>query len=113
MSGPERTVLISGGTRGLGAGLVDAFLRGGDRVARFGRTRTDRVQQWESSPETKDRFRFEEVDATDSGACRDFARRIANDLGPIRVLVNNAGMALEGLLPLFSDAQVDRLLELN
>jgi 3-oxoacyl-[acyl-carrier protein] reductase len=113
MSEPERTVLISGGTRGLGAGLVEGFLRGGDRVATFGRTRTERVHEWESSPETKDRFRFEEVDATDSAACRGFVQRVAKELGPIRVLVNNAGMALEGLLPLFPDEQIDRLLDLN
>jgi 3-oxoacyl-[acyl-carrier protein] reductase len=112
---PEREgcVLISGGSRGLGAGLVEDFLRAGDRVATFGRTRTERVERWESAPETKGRFRFAEIDATDSEACRDYTRALARELGPIRVLVNNAGMALEGLLPLFSEEDMDRVIDLN
>ena len=107
------TVLVSGGSRGLGAGLVDDFLRHGDRVVTFSRSRTERVEQWENDAETRERFRFEEIDATDGDACGDFVKRISAEFGPIQILVNNAGVALEGLLPLFADDDVGRLLDVN
>ena len=52
----QRVVLISGGSRGLGAGLVAAFLQRGDQVATFSRSRTTAVDDWQRN--FPDRFLF-------------------------------------------------------
>lgn len=107
------TVLISGGSRGLGAGLVSKYLQTGHKVGTFSRKRSPQVEAWESDPELRDRFRFAEIDALDAEHTKHFVHELAHDLGPIHVLVNNAGVAAEGLLPLFSDDEASRVIDLN
>lgn len=109
----EGTVLISGGSRGLGAGLVSKFLEEGHCVGTFSRKRTQQVEEWQSDPKTRDRFRFAEIDALDAGGRKRFVHELTRELGPIHVLVNNAGLAAEGLLPLFPDDEADRVIDLN
>ncbi|MEU4418887.1 3-oxoacyl-ACP reductase, partial [Nocardia salmonicida] len=47
---------MTGGSRGLGAGLVQAYLDAGDRVATCSRSSTAEVEAWAKDPETADRF---------------------------------------------------------
>ena len=113
MPAEPRTVLVSGGSKGLGAAIVQSFLDTGDRVATCSRAATDLVARWADDGSTSDRFRFEACDLTDRPSVEGFVRRIAADLGPVDVLVNNAGTAPEGVLGLFSDDQVDATVDLN
>ncbi len=109
----SRVVLVSGGSRGLGAALVDEFLAQGDRVATFSRRSTDRVDAWKSDPRVRDRFHFGEVDATDREGCKKLLGEITEKWGNVQVLVNNAGMAIDALLPILKDDDVDKLIELD
>ena len=54
MDGQSRTVLISGGSKGLGAALVAYFLSRGHKVATFSRSVTQEVESWRA--EVPDRF---------------------------------------------------------
>ena len=42
----ERVVVVTGGSRGLGAGIVQSFLDSGDFVATCARTPTDKTAEW-------------------------------------------------------------------
>jgi 3-oxoacyl-[acyl-carrier protein] reductase len=106
-------VLISGGARGLGAGLVERFLAAGDRVATFSRRPSERVTAWQQDPRHAGRFRFAALDATDGAGVRELVSGIIRDWGSIQVLVNNAAVARDGLLALVNDGDVDELLEVN
>lgn len=108
-----RTVLVTGGSRGLGAGLVQAFLDRGDRVATCSRSATPQTEAWASDPQTADRFHYEELDQTDLDALGGFVSRVTERLGPIEVLVNNAGVARDGVLGLSQRADVDTVIDLN
>jgi 3-oxoacyl-[acyl-carrier protein] reductase len=108
-----RTVLVTGGSRGLGAGLVQAFLDRGDRVATCSRSATDQTAAWAGDPATADRFHYEELDQTDLDALAGFVSRVIERLGPIDVLVNNAGVARDGVLGLSQRADVDTVIDLN
>ena len=55
-----RVVVVSGGSRGLGAGIVQAYLDNGDLVATCARSRTPEIDKWEG--EAPDRFLFTEAD---------------------------------------------------
>jgi 3-oxoacyl-[acyl-carrier protein] reductase len=110
MSEP-RTVVVTGGSRGLGAGIVQSFLDSGDRVASCSRSSTDLVKQWES--DYPDRFLFVEADIADRPQSTAFVKAVLAKFGSINVLVNNAGVARDGILALFSDEDSDTVIDLN
>jgi NAD(P)-dependent dehydrogenase (short-subunit alcohol dehydrogenase family) len=89
-----RVVLVTGGTSGIGAGLVAAFLAAGDRVYTCGR-RAERVQGLLTAhgcaPDTLVAL---VGDVTDQGFRQVLVDRIGADLGRLDVLVNNAGIIL-------------------
>jgi 3-oxoacyl-[acyl-carrier protein] reductase len=109
----QRVALITGGSRGLGAGLVDAFLDAGYCVETCARTGTDAVRQWESDPSSADRFSFTALDVSDSAAAEQFVKDATARRGRIDVLVNNAGVAREGVIALFGDEPLDQVIDLN
>jgi 3-oxoacyl-[acyl-carrier protein] reductase len=113
MTPDARVVVITGGSRGLGAGLVRSFLASGDRVATCARSSTDEVQAWLGDDALAERFLFEPVDMTDRAACEAFIKAVVGRWGRIDVLVNNAGVARDGILGLFADRDVDAVVDLN
>jgi 3-oxoacyl-[acyl-carrier protein] reductase len=110
MSNP-RTVVITGGSRGLGAGIVQSFLDSGDRVASCSRSSTDQVKRWEA--DHPDRFLFVEADIADRDQSKAFIKAVIDRFGSIDILVNNAGVARDGILALFSDEDSDAVIDLN
>jgi 3-oxoacyl-[acyl-carrier protein] reductase len=109
----DRCVVITGGSRGLGAGLVAGFLDDGDRVATCSRTPSADTERWAEDPATSARFHYEAFDLVDRARSDTFVRNVIDRLGPIDVLVNNAGVAREGVLGLFSDSDIDAVVDLN
>jgi 3-oxoacyl-[acyl-carrier protein] reductase len=108
-----RVTVITGGSRGLGAGLVSAFLELGDTVATCSRSPTERTDAWTSDASLGERFYYEQVDLADPAGCESFVHNVAERFGRIDVLVNNAGVARDGVLPLFGDAEIDQVIDLN
>jgi 3-oxoacyl-[acyl-carrier protein] reductase len=108
-----RTALVTGGSKGLGAGLVEAFLDAGYCVSTCARSETDAVRKWAEDPETKDRFQFTPADVSDPVAAEHFVKEAASRWGRVDVLVNNAGVAREGILGLFDNESIDQVVDLN
>lgn len=109
----ERSVIVTGGSRGLGAGLVQMFLDEGDRVATCSRTPTPEVEAWAKDPALADRFFYEPTDIVDRAAADGFIHHVVERFGVIDVLVNNAGLAREGVLGLMNPEAVDEVIDLN
>jgi 3-oxoacyl-[acyl-carrier protein] reductase len=108
-----RTVLITGGSRGLGAGLVRSFLDAGDRVATCSRSATGETDAWSADPNLADHFLFEPLDLGDRGATEAFVGRVIERLGAVDVLVNNAGVARDNVLGLVREDEIDEVIDLN
>ncbi len=108
-----RVVIVTGGSRGLGAGIVQAYLDAGHLVATCARSRTSEVDRWSSDPATAERFTFAEVDLSDRASTSAFVREVLGRWDVIHVLVNNAGVARDGVLGTMSDEDVDMVLDLN
>ncbi len=106
-----RVVLITGGSRGLGAGLVGSFLEGGDSVATCSRSPSPATDAWGS--ELGERFHYEAVDLTRAEASRVYVAGVFERFGRVDVLVNNAGVAHDGVLSLTPDARIDEVIDLN
>jgi 3-oxoacyl-[acyl-carrier protein] reductase len=111
---PEpRVVVITGGSRGLGAGIVRAYLAAGDLVATCSRSSTPEVEQWQADSELADRFHFELADLSQRADGDAFVKSVIDRWGRIDVLINNAGVARDGILALFDDDDIDTVVDLN
>jgi len=108
-----RTVVVTGGSRGLGAGIVQAYLDAGDRVATCARSTTPQVEKWLGDPSLAGRFLFREVDLSNREQTSAFVGDVIEAWDSIEVLVNNAGVARDGILGLTSDDDIDTVIDLN
>lgn len=97
-----RTVLVTGGNRGIGLAVARAFAKQGDRVAVTHR----------GSGAPDDLFGVE-CDVTDSAAVDAAFERVEAELGPVQVLVANAGMTDDTLLMLMSEEQFTSVVDAN
>jgi 3-oxoacyl-[acyl-carrier protein] reductase len=108
-----RTVLVTGGSRGLGAALVESFLELGDAVVTCSRSSSSRLDAWGSNPDLAGRFYEESLDLADHAATERFMHRVRERFDRIDVLINNAGLARDGVLPLVTDEAIDQVIDLN
>ncbi|HUC06235.1 MAG TPA: 3-oxoacyl-ACP reductase family protein [Acidimicrobiales bacterium] len=106
-----RSVLVTGGSKGLGVAIVDAFLAAGDTVATCSRSATAQIDKW--SAEHGDRFYFTTADLSDRASCADMVHRVIERLGTVDILVNNAGVAHDGVIALTPDEDVDDVVDVN
>lgn len=88
MAASPRIVLVTGGAKGVGRGITESFLAGGDRVLICGREAPDVL------PAVGDaRAEFFTADIRDPAAVDTLFAQIAERYGRLDVLVNNAGGA--------------------
>lgn len=91
-----RVVLITGGSRGLGLLLARGFAARGARVAICARDARE-LQAAIDDLEARDAAAFGyPCDITDPEQVRELVRAVTENLGPIDVLVNNAGVVQVG-----------------
>jgi NAD(P)-dependent dehydrogenase (short-subunit alcohol dehydrogenase family) len=98
-----KVVFITGGSRGLGLALADQFLRAGANVAIAARDPGELAKARRHllrTPDAKGSTVLETVcDVTDPRSVEVAVETVQHDLGPVDVLVNNAGiMAVAPLL---------------
>jgi 3-hydroxy acid dehydrogenase/malonic semialdehyde reductase len=98
-----KTAIVTGASSGIGAATAAALRREGARVA-VGARRTDRL----------DGDLALELDVTDPESCERFVGRVVEELGPLDILVNGAGLAL-GREPFDASSEEDErtVLETN
>jgi 3-oxoacyl-[acyl-carrier protein] reductase len=112
-SNQPRVVIVTGGSRGLGAGIVQSYLDTGDLVATCARSRTSEIDKWADAPATADRLLFAEVDLSDRAATDAFVKSVVTRWGRIDVLINNAGVARDGILAMADEDDIDTVIDLN
>ncbi len=97
-----RTVLVTGGNRGIGLAIAQAFAKQGDRVAV--------THRGSGAPEG---LFGVECDITDGAAVDAAFSAVESELGPVEVLVANAGITDDTLLLRMSDEQFERVVDTN
>lgn len=107
-----KTVLITGGSRGLGQHLVGMFLAEGVyKVATCSRRRTPFIEEMESS--AADRFFYSQVDISNLAHARKFVAETRARFGGVDILINNAALAIYSVLALLDDRQAGRMIDVN
>jgi NAD(P)-dependent dehydrogenase (short-subunit alcohol dehydrogenase family) len=100
-----RTVLVTGGNRGIGLAIALAFAKQGDRVAITHRGTFDPA----SAPDV---FAVT-CDITDATAVDAAFAEVEKEVGAVEVLVANAGITDDTLIMRMSEEQFTRVLETN
>lgn len=95
-----KVALITGGTRGIGRACAALFAREGAQVALCGRAAETAGQ---TAAALEGVVRGYACDIANAAEVDALIKRIAEDLGPIHILVNNAGITRDGLLPRMKD----------
>ena len=108
---PRYVTLVSGGSRGLGLGIVKALLAAGHSVGTFSRQAGPEVEALcEKYP---DSFLYLHGDMTTPESFPLLVKAFEKRLGRLTGLVNNAGIVAEELLARQSAEDVERLLSVN
>ncbi|MFY1703150.1 3-oxoacyl-ACP reductase FabG [Micromonospora sp. WMMA1923] len=97
-----RTVLVTGGNRGIGLAIAQAFAKQGDRVAVTHRSG--------DAPEGLFGVR---CDVTDAASVDVAFTAVEAELGPVEVLVANAGITADTLLLRMTEEQFTSVLDTN
>ncbi|MFE9426391.1 SDR family NAD(P)-dependent oxidoreductase [Kitasatospora sp. NPDC006697] len=103
--------VVSGGSRGLGAVLVERLLDEGYRVATFSRTRTAALDAL--AERAGHDLWWQSADLHEPDTLRAFVTAAAERFGRIDLLVNNAGVLHQELLLTTSPKRIDLLLSAN
>ncbi|MEV0256065.1 SDR family oxidoreductase [Streptomyces sp. NPDC050732] len=110
----RRVAVVSGGSRGLGLALIGHLLEQDYRVATFSRTESDELVKLRAGLDDPDRLHWSALDGADTGtAPQEFVRAVMRRFGRVDLLVNNAGVGLEGLLSTTPPADIDHSLLVN
>ena len=105
----SHTAIVTGGTRGIGAAISVALSEDGHKVA----------ATYASNDEAAEAFKTEtgisvyRFDVADFDQCAESVAKIETDLGPINILVNNAGITRDGTLHRMNFEQWNAVLQTN
>jgi 3-oxoacyl-[acyl-carrier protein] reductase len=97
-----RTVLVTGGNRGIGLAIARAFAANGDRVAV--------THRGSGAPEG---LLGVECDVTSSEQVDAAFKQVEGEFGPVQVLVSNAGMTDDTLLLRMSEESFTKVVDAN
>ena len=104
-----RVAVVTGGTRGIGRAIAEALYGAGFKVASVYAGNDDAARRFASETGIKC-YRF---DVSDYGACDAGVRRVTEELGPVDVLVNNAGITRDAVLHRMTPEQWSAVIATN
>jgi NAD(P)-dependent dehydrogenase (short-subunit alcohol dehydrogenase family) len=105
-----KVVVITGAARGIGLATARAFLREGSAVAI---SDIDEVALKDAASQLDGRVLAEPADVTEAASLRGFIDRAEQELGPVDVMVNNAGIMPTGAIVEEPEALTRKTLEIN
>ena len=109
----QQVVLISGGSRGLGAAIARRCLDTGHIVATFSRSSSPFIEEQQDHDPQGARFHWTSVDGRDDEALKRCVQTVVDRYGGIHVLVNNAAVGRFGPFPLARLNDITESLDIN
>ncbi len=110
-----RNVIVTGGSRGMGLGIVRKIIDSGFSAIVLARKEGVDLAAARREVEAAHpgSLHFVPFDLADIDAIPDLVKKLRREFGPIYGLVNNAGMGTNGILTLTSTHRIEQVVRLN
>ncbi len=108
-----RVVLVTGAGRGIGRALAHAFAGAGAKVALLGKTKKNLLEVQKELKDSGATTFVVAADVADEGAVSRAVAAVEQQLGPVDVLVNNAGIFAAAPVEKMDAVVFDRVLAVN
>lgn len=109
-----KTVLITGASRGIGKGIAKVFTSHGADVAFTYSSSEEAAKELEAQlTESGSKVKAYKSNAADFEQAQKLVADVLADFGKLDVLINNAGITKDNLLMRMSEADFDKVIEVN
>lgn len=113
----NKKALITGGSSGIGKSIVKAFLEAGASVAFFSTNEQkarDAISEFEKlSLSQSQKISFKVVDVSETKPVEIAVEEVIKEFDGLDILVNNAGIVKDGFLIKMTEAEWDRVIDVN
>ena len=110
----DQTVIVTGGTRGIGKGIAKQFLeQGATVIATYASNDSAANEFKEELGKEGQNLILKKFDVSSHSACETFFEDILKEVDKIDVLVNNSGRRSDNITAAMSEDQWDSILDIN
>ena len=110
----NKIAVVTGGGRGIGQEIARALAAEGAKIAVVSRSEASCGSAADAiNADFPGAARAYAVDVSDHAAVQELAKKIGEELGPVNILVNNAGVTRDGLLMRMKEEDWDTVLDTN
>ncbi len=109
----DTSVLITGGSRGIGTAIVEKFASEGANIGFTYRSSVTQADQLVEKLKGITTIKAYKSDASSFEDSANLVEEFLNDFGQIDVLINNAGITADTLMLRMSEEQWDKVIEVN
>jgi len=110
----NKSILISGATRGIGKGIAQAFAKNGANVAFTYSSSTEAAIALEKELQSFGvKAKAYQSNAGNFAASQELVANVLKEFGTIDILINNAGITKDNLLMRISEVDFDKVIEVN
>jgi len=109
-----KTAIITGGSRGIGKGIVEIFAKHGANIAFTYSSSAEAAEELASRTSKEGvKVRAYQSDASSFEQSQDLAAKVMEEFGSIDILINNAGITKDNLLMRMGEQDWDDVININ
>ncbi len=109
-----KTAIVTGGSRGIGKGIVETFAKQGANVAfTYSSSATAAEEIVASLADTGVTIKAYQSNAASFDDAQELVKKVSEDFSSIDILINNAGITKDNLLMRISEEDFDKVIEVN
>jgi 3-oxoacyl-[acyl-carrier protein] reductase len=110
----DQTIIVTGGTRGIGRAVAEAFLASGGRVVATYQGNEKAAGQFrEANQNQSDRLDLQRFDVSQYAEAENFFAYIEKTYGKFEVLVNNSGIRRDSVLAMMKETDWKQVIDTN
>lgn len=111
----ERTAIVTGGSRGIGAAIAEKFASLGANVAILDIGAPEQAAEFKSRLADTYNIKVEiyQCDVSDTNSCKETVAKVIEDFGSVEILVNNAGITRDNLIVTMEEDDFDKVIDVN
>jgi len=110
----DKTVIITGASRGIGRGIATVLANNGANVAfTYSKSENEANTLINELNLSQSKIKAYRSNAASFNDCEELVKKVINDFGTIDVLINNAGITKDNLLLRMTETDFDKVIEIN